>query len=126
MERRIAGIFAAALCLPGCASMALKSYVGRPVSALVERYGQPADQWKLPTGETAFRWVVSASGKPAATQPPDTFLPVDTAPLRQRETAYSAGVLLGGMCIYTVRARWNPDASDWRIVGYNQPRLDCN
>ena len=126
MLLRVAAVLTAALMLDGCATTALRSYVGKDLRAVAERYGPPTAHARLPNGTDSFQWVVTHRHTPANSAPLTTFLPLKTASLQARSAAAQAGVLFGGMCIYTVFARRDGPDGPWKVVGFQAPRIDCD
>ena len=123
--KRGGAVVLAAVLSSGCATTTLQTYVGRDLNEVVRRYGPPAERIAMPTGGYAFKWVLSASGTPAASKPLDMFMPVSVAPMHQRRIYDKAGFLMGGMCVYTVYAKWRAESRQWFVTGYRTPRIDC-
>lgn len=69
MMLRVAAVLGTALALGGCATRALRSYVGKDVQTIAERYGPPAKHTRLPNGTDSFQWVVAYRHTPANSAP---------------------------------------------------------
>ena len=117
---------AAAMMLGGCATTALRSYVGGDLQAIAARYGPPTTHTLLPNGTDRFQWVVAYHHTPANSVPLSTFVPLKTASLQARSAAAQAGAIFGGMCVYTVFARHDAAAGTWTVTGFQAPRIDCD
>jgi hypothetical protein len=52
----------AALLLSGCASTAMKGFIGQPIEEAFFRYGQPVNTINLPEGAKAFQFYWGGSG----------------------------------------------------------------
>ena len=126
MGIRLAAIACAAVALGSCASTALKSYVGKDLQSMAQRFGPPTTHTVLPNGTDRFQWVVAFHHTAANAVPLTTFVPLKTASLQSRSAAAQAGAIFGGMCIYTVFARQDGPDGTWKVVGFQQPRIDCD
>lgn len=113
--------FVGFLALAGCASQIMEGFVGKDISEVQLQYGPPINVMDLPDGRKAFQWRFDST----------TYMPVTT-----NYTAYGSGNMVSGTaysygggafttpCFYTLFAKPNAKKS-FTVVGFQQPRLDC-
>ncbi|ABD27451.1 conserved hypothetical protein [Novosphingobium aromaticivorans DSM 12444] len=112
-----------AIALAGCASTAMKQYVGESVTEAVMRLGPPENAFDLPDGRRAFQWhwgggAVVVPGHTAATVAPVGSVAVVNATSTPAYVAESDG------CLVTLIAK--PVGNDYRVEEYRIPkRLVC-
>ena len=135
---RAALIIFCILLLAGCASQIMQGYVGKDMREVMLDYGAPANAFDMGDGRRAFQWVINSS----YTTP--TYA-TTTGTVNTTGNAYAIGnnvygnanswvnsntVITGGQtinsrCVYTMFGVWSELKKGWDIVGFKQPRLDC-
>lgn len=108
--------------LAGCASDIMRGYVGKSITEPILDYGPPTNVLDLPDGRRAFQWSRTNSGiLPMTTYNTSTiYAPGGLTRVTGSSTSY---VPYSNTCSYTLFAK--PQGSDWIIVGFRQPSLDC-
>lgn len=110
----------------GCASHTMQSYVGEPMSKIVETYGMPTSVYE--TGrpnERAFVWVMTTKHVQTSVAPnnPGLYGLIWNAP------KLTTGNSVTSTCKYTIYAvHSNTDllgAEGWTVVSFDKPPLSC-
>lgn len=120
------GIFTAllALSLVGCASTAMKRYVGTSISEAYMAYGQPEAVFDLPDGRRAFQfyWGGGAGVVPGTSR--STVAPVGGGAYAVTTTSTPTMIYESKGCLVTLIAR--PVGNDFIVEEYRIPkRLVC-
>ncbi|WP_295442332.1 hypothetical protein [Sphingorhabdus sp. EL138] len=122
---RFAVLIVAALALTGCASTAMKRYVGSSISEAYLAYGQPANVFDLPDGRRAFQfyWGGSSGVLPGSSQ--TTVAPIGGGAYAVNTVGTPAMVYESKGCLVSLIARKNA-AGDFVVEEYRIPqRLVC-
>lgn len=122
---RIAALVIAALALVGCASTAMKRYVGSSISEAYLAYGQPANVFDLPDGRRAFQfyWGGGSGIFPGSSQ--TTVAPIGGGAYAVTTMGTPAMVYENKGCLVSLIARSN-GAGDFVVEEYRIPkRLVC-
>lgn len=117
-------IVAIALALFGCASDAMRGYVGKSVTAAYIDHGTPENVFDLPDGRRAFqfRWGGGAGIVPGYAN--STVSPTGLGGFRVTTTGVPATYVESAGCLVTLIAR--PNGNDFLIEEYRIPkRLVC-
>lgn len=122
---RLIGVLVLTVML-GCASQTMQSYVGEPMSKILETYGMPTsvDETGRPN-ERAFVWVMTTKNVQTSVVPNNAGL----YGLIWDAPKLSTGNSVTSTCKYTIYAvHSNPDlpgAEGWTVVGFEKPPLNC-
>lgn len=108
--------------LAGCASQIMEGYVGKSITEPMLDYGKPTSVFDLPNGQRAFQWNINNNGvMPITTPTTSTIYGTNGwASVTTNQTNY---VPYSNNCVYTLMGEQRGD--DWIVVGFRQPRLDC-
>ena len=119
-------LLTAIMCLSGCASQIMKSYIGQPVSAVVEEYGMPSGAYDIEPGKRAFIWTMTTS-----VVIPGTTTAYGTAIGNQvfMQGYTTPGVVSSDSCnyvMYATRTRIDIEGpAAWQVTGFKKPKFMC-
>lgn len=115
--------------LAACATDVMQGYVGRPVEAVMARYGRPDDTFDLPDGRRAFQWIeIETSTSPGSAvtrtrREPDG---AGHGPSRTTtRTEYTPPTQTTNRCVYTMYGRRDPRTGGWMLESFERPEFGC-
>lgn len=115
-----------ALLLAGCASQAMRRYMGQPVQAAMARNGPPTNAFDMPDGRRAFQWARSGQyTTPTYANSTGNAQAIGNAVWWTQNTAITGGQTYQMRCLYTVYARWNEGSRAWIIEGFEPIPYEC-
>ena len=125
MKRKISILFVLVL-LSGCASQIMQGFVGKDMREVMLEYGPPANAFDMGDGRRAFQWAINSSyTTPSYATTTGTVNTVGASSWVNSNTVIHGGQTVNSKCIYTMFGTWSESRKGWDIVGFKQPRLDC-
>ena len=124
--KRSLTIVLAFLLTTGCASRIMQSYIGQPISAVVEDYGMPSGAFDTDLGKRAFIWSMSVN-----VLIPGTTTTYGTAVGNQlfMNSYSSPGIMTSDSCNYVLYAeRHRTDIEGpaaWVVTSFKKPSFWC-
>jgi len=114
--------FIVAICLSGCASQILQSYVGKSVTEPILDYGPPASVVELAENRRAFQWQIDSSGIVPISTPTtaSVYGPGGLTTVTSSSTSY---LPYSQSCLYTLLATRSED--DWIVDSFREPTFGC-
>ena len=120
--RLIISAFVVLTLLSACASQIMEGYVGKSITEPMLDYGKPAHVFDLPDGRRAFQWKINNSGVFPMTSP-STGTIYGSGGWASVSTTTTTYVPFSNECVYTLFGK--KSGKDWIVVGFMQPRVDC-
>jgi hypothetical protein len=110
----------------GCASMIMESYVGQPLTAVINDYGMPSGEYDSGNGNRAFVWQRNKTTYiPGTTQTSGTVIGNQVF----ANSYTSGGYTTNRQCVYTIfakRVRTDIDGpAAWQVTSFQEPNLMC-
>jgi len=131
-------LFTMVFALIGCASQIMQGYVGKDVRAVMLDYGPPANAFDMGDGRRAFQWVINSSyttptyatttgtvNTVGSVNSLGNYSSVNANSWVNSNTVITGGQTISSRCVYSLFGRWNESRNGWELVGFQQPRLDC-
>lgn len=117
---------ALALVTAGCASTAMKGFVGQSLQQAMVRYGPPSNAFDMGDGRRAFQWATDSTiTMPTTVQNSGTVIPIGNSATWTQHTTISGGQPITSHCVYTFYGRWSETADTWMIEGFEKPPYAC-
>lgn len=112
--------------LVGCASSIMKSYVGQPITAVIEDYGMPSGAYDVEPGKRAFMWTMNTT----------VYIPGYTSTYGTQignqifMSGYSSpGVASTDSCNYVMYAKQTrtdiQGPAAWTVTSFKKPSIWC-
>lgn len=95
----------------------MEGFVGKDISEVYVQYGPPMNRFEMPDGRHAFQWHIQEEFFMPSTTTINTYGGMATA------QTYGGGIY-SNSCYYTLYAKPN-SAKSFTVVGFEQPRIDC-
>src|SRR3546814_15278259 len=102
------------LCVNGCASQIMKSYIGKDVREAVLDYGPPANAIDLGGDKRAFQWVMNSRyTTPVTATTTGSVNSYGPTAWVNTNTTVTGGQTINSSCIYTLITYWQDSKESW-------------
>lgn len=113
-------ILALLMCLSGCVSTEMKSYVGQDIREVILTNGQPIGVMDMGEESRAFLFMWGGSSQASAALNSTTQTTSDW--LGKTKVESSGSAIISSGCIISYITRWDDSRKGWVIFDYRYPK----
>jgi hypothetical protein len=117
-----------ALCVSGCVSTEMKSYVGKDIREVMLVNGQPISAMDMGNGVRAFQFLWGGSTTTAVTSQSNAQISSSNSQgwLSNSAISSSGSSLISNGCVISYLSEWSETRHGWVVTGYRYPnKLVC-
>lgn len=113
--------------LSGCATQIMSGFIGKPITAVINKYGFPSGAYDVDQNKRAFVWQMNGG----VIVPGNSFTNASVAGNQIFASTYSSPSYVSSFsCSYVMIAENNKldiqGPAAWTVVGYEKPSFGCN